>query len=468
MRRRVKSGASPTFRKDMANNTQGFSSTFGAIMAAAGSAIGLGNIWRFPYICGKYGGGAALVLYLLFVFVIGMTLLLSELVIGRRSGHAAVMAYATLKPKRPQWRYIGLFGVVTCFLILAIYYVISGWTLNYFWESVNGTLSHITSGTFDAHFSSFASSAAMPLVCLLVFAAINLIIILCGVQNGIEKVSKLLMPLLLALVVLLCVRSLTLPGASQGLYYLFHPDFSLLTAEGVLAILGQALFSLSVGMGVMVAYGSYLPKGDNLFRSAMWITACDTAIAILAGVAIFPAVFATGQDPAGGPGLVFIVLPSVFNSLGTVGSILFGGAFFLLLAVAALTSSISLLEGITMGFGEMLGTGRKRTSLVMSVGLVLLGIVIAFSYEEGLFSSFRPGGMTLFDWFDKLSGSYLPPMCALLTIVFFGWFMPKDDIHDELSNHGKERTSWFGVFYYVLVRFVAPLALLVVLIGGIF
>ena len=189
MRRRVKSGASPTFRKDMANNTQGFSSTFGAIMAAAGSAIGLGNIWRFPYICGKYGGGAALVLYLLFVFVIGMTLLLSELVIGRRSGHAAVMAYATLKPKRPQWRYIGLFGVVTCFLILAIYYVISGWTLNYFWESVNGTLSHITSGSFDAHFSSFASSAAMPLVCLLVFAAINLIIILCGVQNGIEKVS---------------------------------------------------------------------------------------------------------------------------------------------------------------------------------------------------------------------------------------------------------------------------------------
>ena len=435
-------------------------------MAAAGSAIGLGNIWRFPYICGKYGGGAALVLYLFFVFLIGMTLLISELVIGRRSGHAAVMAYSTLKPKRPQWRYIGLFSVITCFLILAIYYVISGWTLNYFWESVTGTLSHIGNSDFGSHFSGFASSMAMPVICLVIFAVINLVIILGGVQNGIEKMSKLLMPLLLVLVLLLCVRSLTLPGASQGLSYLFKPNFSLLTSEGVLAILGQALFSLSVGMGVMVAYGSYMPKDDSIFKSAMWITACDTAIAILAGVAIFPAVFATGQDPAGGPGLVFIVLPAVFNSLGSLGSILFGGAFFLLLAVAALTSSISLLEGITMGFGEMLGSNRRRTSIVFSVGLLIVGTVIVFSFEGGVFSGFMPGGMNLFDWFDKLSGSYLPTICALLTIIFFGWFMKKEDIHDELSNRGKLSTSWFGVYYHVLVRFVAPIALLIVLLQG--
>ena len=289
-------------------------------MAAAGSAIGLGNIWRFPYICGKYGGGAAIIVYLLFVFLIGMVLLMSELVIGRRTGHTPMRAYEELRPKHRNWRYVGLLGLITSFLILCIYFVISGWTLNYFWESVSGTLASIADGDFAAHFAAFASSPVAPVVCLVIFAALTLVIILGGVQNGIEKVSKILMPILLVLVVLLCVRSLTLPGASKGLAYLFSPDFSQLTTEGVLAILGQALFSLSVGMGVMIVYGSYLPKNDGIFKSAMWITVCDTAIAILAGVAIFPAVFASGQDPAGGPSLVFNVLPVVFNSMGQVGS----------------------------------------------------------------------------------------------------------------------------------------------------
>ncbi|MBR1549915.1 MAG: sodium-dependent transporter [Bacteroidales bacterium] len=451
----------------MAENKTGFSSSFGAIMAAAGSAIGLGNIWRFPYICGKYGGGAALILYIAFVFLIGMTLLLSELVIGRRSGHAAIQAYASLKPKRPQWRYVGVLGVVACVLILSTYMVVSGWTLNYFWESVSGALSSVEDGDYAAHFGAFASSVTAPVACLIVFAVLTLVVVLGGVQSGIEKASKILMPVLLVLVLLLCVRSLTLPGASKGLYYLFHPDFSLLTWEGVLAILGQALFSLSVGMGVMVAYGSYLPKGDNLFRSAMWITGCDTAIAVLAGVAIFPAVFACGQSPEGGPGLVFNVLPVVFNSLGSVGSVVFGGAFFLLLAVAALTSAISLLEGIAAGFSESLHTDHKRTAVVVTVGLMVLGVLIALSFEGGVLSGIRLADMTIFDWFDKLSGAYLPSICALLTILFFGWFMKKDDIEDELSNHGTVRTPWFKVFYYFLVRFVAPLALVVSLVAGI-
>ena len=436
-------------------------------MAAAGSAIGLGNIWRFPYICGKYGGGAAIIVYLLFVFLIGMVLLMSELVIGRRTGHTPMRAYEELRPKHRNWRYVGLLGLITSFLILCIYFVISGWTLNYFWESVSGTLASIADGDFAAHFAAFASSPVAPVVCLVIFAALTLVIILGGVQNGIEKVSKILMPILLVLVVLLCVRSLTLPGASKGLAYLFSPDFSQLTTEGVLAILGQALFSLSVGMGVMIVYGSYIPKGDGLFKSAMWITVCDTAIAILAGVAIFPAVFAFDQSPDGGPGLVFNVLPVVFNSMGNVGSIVFGGAFFLLLAVAALTSAISLLEALT-AWGADYGKSRKRSAIILSVVLVLVAVVASFSFDGGILNDNKLAGMSFFDWLDKLTGSYLPPICALLTIIFFGWFMKKDDIHDELSNHGVLKISWFKVFYHILARYVAPAALLVSLVAGIF
>lgn len=451
----------------MANNNSGFSSSFGAIMAAAGSAIGLGNIWRFPYICGKYGGGAAIILYLFFVFFIGMTLLLSELVIGRRTGHTPMKAYASMQPRRTLWRYVGLLGLVTCFLILSIYLVISGWTLNYFWESVTGSLYSLAGSDFAAHFAGFASSSVAPVVCLLIFLALTLLVILGGVQNGIEKVSKVLMPVLLVLVLLLCVRSLTLPGASKGLHYLFHPDFSLLTWEGVLAILGQALFSLSVGMGVMIVYGSYIPKNDNLFKSAMWITVCDTAIAVLAGVAIFPAVFSCGQDPAGGPGLVFNVLPVVFNSMGKLGSIVFGGAFFLLLAVAALTSAISLLEALTAS-GSDYGRNRRTSAIVISVATALVAVLAAFSFDGGILSSFRLTGMTFFDWLDKLTGSYLPPICALLTIIFFGWYMKKNVIYDELSNHGTLPTPWFRVFYAFLVRILAPVALVLVLAGTLF
>ena len=261
-------------------------------MAAAGSAVGLGNIWRFPYICGQYGGAACLFVYLLFVFLIGMVLLMTEFVIGRRSGFSPEKAFPALCPKRPAWKLVGLYGMFTCFLILSIYLVISGWTLGYFWESVTGTLASIADDGFKGHFDAFVASSWKPVVFLVIFLIFTLLVILGGVQKGIEKVSKLLMPILLVLVLLLCVRSLTLPGASKGLDYLFHPDFSQLTWDGILAILGQALFSLSVGMGAMIVYGSYIPRDSNILKNAMWITVCDVSIAVLAGIAIFPAVFA--------------------------------------------------------------------------------------------------------------------------------------------------------------------------------
>ena len=442
----------------MANNKTGFTSSFGVVMA-------LGNIWRFPYICGQYGGAACLFVYLLFVFLIGMVLLMTEFVIGRRSGYAPEKAFPALCPKRPAWKLVGLYGMFTCFLILSIYLVISGWTLGYFWESVTGTLASISNDGFADHFASFAASPWKPVVFLTVFLVFTLLVILGGVQKGIEKVSKLLMPILLVLVLLLCVRSLTLPGASKGLDYLFHPDFSQLTWEGTLAILGQALFSLSVGMGAMIVYGSYIPRDSNILKTATWITVCDVVIAVLAGIAIFPAVFAAGQDPAGGPGLVYQVLPVVFNSMGKVG-ILFAVVFFLLLTLAALTSAISLLETLTAWLADK-GMKRNVAAVLVSVSEVVLAVIVAYSFSGGPLSGIVVGGMNLFDWIDKLTGAYLPPIGALLTVIFFGWVMKKEDIYDELSNHGVLKVSWFKVFYHILVRFVAPAALIVSLVAGI-
>ncbi len=449
----------------MANNKTGFTSSFGVVMAAAGSAVGLGNIWRFPYICGQYGGAACLFVYLLFVFLIGMVLLMTEFVIGRRSGFAAEKAFPALYPKRPSWKIVGLFGMFTCFLILSIYLVISGWTLGYFWESLTGTLASIADDGFKAHFEAFVASPWKPVVFLVLFLIFTLLVILGGVQKGIEKVSKLLMPILLVLVLLLCVRSLTLPGASKGLAYLFHPDFSLLTWDGILAILGQALFSLSVGMGAMIVYGSYIPRDSNILKNAMWITVCDVSIAVLAGIAIFPAVFAADQDPADGPGLVYQVLPVVFNSMGTVGQV-FAVLFFLLLVLAALTSAISLLETLTAWLADK-GMKRIVAAVIITLLEVVLGVFVAYSFTGGPLSDITPGGKNFFDWVNDLTGAYLPPIGALLTVIFFGWVMKKEDIYDELSNHGVLKVSWFKVFYHILVRFVAPAALLVSLVASI-
>ncbi|MDO4218326.1 MAG: sodium-dependent transporter [Bacteroidales bacterium] len=445
----------------MATNTKrGFNSTFGAIMAAAGSAMGLGNMWRFPYICGKYGGGAFLMVYIFFIFAIGMVLMMSEFIIGRRTRQSPLRAFITLKPQQPKWRIVGVLGLLTCFLVLAVYLVISGWTVNYFWESLTGQLSAVGDGAYESHFMDFASSAIAPVVCLLIFLAINVVVVLGGVEKGIERVSKLLMPVMVVLLAILCVRSLTLEGASEGLRYLFYPDFNFLSGEGVLAALGQALFSLSVGLGVMIVYGSYLPAKDNLLTTSLWIVVCDLSVSILAGIAIFPAVFSCGLTPAEGPGLVYQVLPVVFNSMGSFGRVA-AILFFLLLALAALTSAISLLEALTAGLSEG-GMKRGKAVALVSIGSAVLASLASFSFGNGLLSNWH-----LFVILDKLTGTYMLAIGALLTVIFVGWFMKRDDIYDELSNHGTLKVGYFKVFYYFLIRVLAPIALLVVLIAGI-
>lgn len=434
-------------------------------MAAVGSAVGLGNIWRFPYVCGKYGGGAFLLVYLAFVFLLGMTIMLSEFIIGRRAQHGPALAYSTLTPQHKNWRWVGALGILTCFFIVSQYFVLSGWTVGYFIQSLTGDLANLgtDASAILRHFNGFSSASVAPITYIIVFGIITTIIILCGVQKGIEGVSKMLMPLLVILLLVLCVRSITLPNASKGIEYLFTPDFSKLTGEGVLAALGQALFSLSVGMGVMVVYGSYINQDDHLLKTTLWITISDTLIAILAGIAIFPAVFSYGFDPAGGPGLVFCVLPNVFNSMGR-GTILFSSIFFLFLAVAALTSAISLLEAITSWGCERFNWNRSRATTTVASATIALSIVLSLS--NGGIPSLKLFGKSLFDIIDGANSIYLPPISALATMIFLMWIVKPSDIKDELSNHGTLSIQYYPVFRF-LARYIVPIALLVTLITGI-
>lgn len=455
----------------MSQEPKSFSSNLGAIMAAVGSAVGLGNIWRFPYICGKYGGGAFLLVYLVFVFLLGSVLMMSELVIGRRSRRTPASAYAMLAPKRQKglWIGFGLLCIVTCFFILSQYLVLSGWTTGYVWHSLSGSLAALgtDTGAIADFFQVFSTGGWSPVWFMVLFSALVMVVILGGVQKGVELASKVLMPVLVVLIVVLCVRSLTLPGSIRGVEYLFSPDFSKLGAEGILAALGQALFSLSVGMGVMLVYGSYLPADDNIFKTAMWITVCDTLIALMAGLAVFPAVFSCGFDPAGGPGLVFCVLPNVFNSMGATG-LVFSIVFFVLLLVAALTSAISLLECLTACICEASPRARRwQGAAVIFVLTTALGAVFTLSFSH--LSHVRLAGLSLFDFIDRINSIYLPPICALGTVLFFGWVMPEADILSEWYAGiapDKQKPRLYAVVRF-LARYVAPLALLVVIITGI-
>ena len=434
----------------------------GAIVAAAGSAIGLGNIWRFPYTVGQNGGGAFLLLYILFVFFLGLPIMMSEFVIGRRSQRNTVGAFRQLGPQYKRWTFVGVLGIVAAFLIYSFYSTVAGWTLNYVFLSGSGQLSGRTPDEVSQVFASFTSGTAAPLVCQLAFILLTAAVVLLGVQKGIEKCTKILMPLLLVLMLLLCVRSLTLRGSSAGLAFLFEPDFSKLTWSSVLSALGQALFSLSIGMGALVTYGSYIRKEDNLFKTGVCVAGADTLIALLSGIAIFPAVFAFGMSPASGPSLVYEVLPNVFGSM-PMGA-LFAVLFFLLLSIAALTSTISLLEIVVLWAVEELHMKRVTATFLVSLLVFALGTVCTLSF--GPFADMQIMGKTFFECLDHLTATYMMPIGALCIILFLGWRYPKAEVFDELTNQGRLKAGYFRVYYFVL-RFFAPIALFIILIMGI-
>lgn len=434
----------------------------GAIVAAAGSAIGLGNIWRFPYTVGQNGGGAFLLLYILFVFFLGLPIMMSEFVIGRRSQRNTVGAFRQLGPQYKRWTFVGVLGIVAAFLIYSFYSTVAGWTLNYVFLSGSGQLSGRTPEEVSQVFASFTSGTAAPLVCQLAFILLTAAVVLLGVQKGIEKCTKILMPLLFVLMLLLCVRSLTLKGSSAGMAFLFEPDFSKLTWSSVLSALGQALFSLSIGMGALVTYGSYIRKEDNLFKTGVCVAGADTLIALLSGIAIFPAVFAFGMSPASGPSLVYEVLPNVFGSM-PMGA-LFAVLFFLLLSIAALTSTISLLEIVVLWAVEELHMKRVTATFLVSLLVFALGTVCTLSF--GPFADMQIMGKTFFECLDHLTATYMMPIGALCIILFLGWRYPKAEVFDELTNQGRLKAGYFRVYYFVL-RFLAPIALFIILIMGI-
>ncbi len=447
----------------MEKNTRGFTSNIGAILAAAGGAVGLGNIWRFPYMLGQNGGGAFLLVYVFFVILIGVPLMMTEFIIGRRAQSNVVGAYRKLSHGSKGWMMLGVFGIVAAFLIYAFYSVVAGWTLNYIVMACGGKLTGKDPAAITQLFQNFTQGSFWPLLYQGVFLALTGSVIVMGVQKGIEKVSKILMPILFILLTLMCVRSLTLgSGAREGLKFLFQPDFSKLNGSSILAALGQSFFSLSIGMGAMVTYGSYIRKEDKLFNTSLWIAGCDSLVAILAGIVIFPAVFAFGMNPASGPELVYIVLPNVFNSMpaGTLFAII----FFVLLGIAALTSTISLLEILVAFAVEELQWKRSTASIVSTLLVFVIGAFCNLSF--GPLKDATIFGKTIFELFDLITASYLMPIGALLMTLFLGWFYPKVEVKDELSNGGTLKVKAFELYYFVL-RFIAPIALIIIIISGI-
>ena len=451
----------------MASSDRGqWSSRFGFILAAAGSAIGLGNIWRFPYSAGEGGGGIFVLLYLFFVIAIGIPVQFAELSVGRTTKRNPVGAFKALAPKS-FWPIVGGLGVLTGFGILAFYSVIAGWTVGYLYQAVSGGLGSITSA--DASGVLFGQITQDPLVAIgltAVFLILTVVVVRGGVAGGIERIAKILMPVLFALLVLLAITAMSLPGGMDGVSYLFAPDFSELNFTVVMGALGQALFSLSLGMGAMITYGSYFPDDANLWQSGVLVAICDTVIAILAGLIIFPALFSQGMDPQAGPGLVFITLPTIFSAM-PAGQIV-GIAFYFLLAIAALTSTISLLEVVVCYFVDERGWTRNKAAWFMGGVCLLLAIPSALS--QGAVPALGANG--IFGAWDFLTlnnniwGNYSLSIGAIMICLFVGWKwgVPKALEALELGPHPMPATPVWAF----LVKFICPLAVLAVLLFVIF
>lgn len=436
-----------------------FGSRLGFVLAAAGSAIGLGNIWRFPYVAGENGGGAFVLVYLIFVAAIGLPVLLCEVALGRKTQRNPVGAFKAIVPEG-WWPAVGGLGVLTGFVILSYYSVIAGWTLGYVFKAATGAFSgRINKAQSNQIFSSLIENPLLAMGLAVLFLLCTVLVVRGGVSHGIERAAKILMPVFFLLLVGLTVRSITLPGAREGIHFLMHTDFSKLSPGVIAAALGQALFSLSLGMGAMVTYGSYLPKKENLPVSAATVAGFDTLIALLGGFMIFPALFAAGVQPDAGPKLVFVVVPTIFNSMPMGG--LFAVLFYFLLAIAALTSTISLLEVVTAYFVDERGWSREKAVWSIAAGTVVLAIPSALSFGAvGFFTTFIGKAGGFLDMLDMLFGNIALSLGALLISVFVGWRWGMRGALEEIRAGGGLPAP---VLWSSMVRFLCPMAVVVVL-----
>ncbi|MCF8338966.1 MAG: sodium-dependent transporter [Bacteroidales bacterium] len=432
-----------------------FGSKIGVIAAAAGSAIGLGNIWKFPYITGENGGGAFLLVYLACIALIGLPIMLAEFSLGRKANRNVFGAFKKLAPNTG-WYWSGVLFNTAAFTIMSYYAVVAGWIFAYIPRSISGALS---GQNFNEAFSNLNSSTVEPLIWSFVVLGLTIFFIHSGIKKGIEKYTKILMPILLVLMIILMIRSVTLPGAMEGIDFLFAPNFSALTPGGVLEALGHAFFSLSLGMGVMMTYGSYIQKQENLQTTSLQVVIADTAIALMAGVIIFPAVFAYDLEPSSGPGLIFITLPGVFNAMQ--GGIIFQTLFFILIGIAALTSTMSLVEVVASSVTEQLGISRNK-GILMIAGLMAL-LIIPNSLSYGAMSDVTLFGHTVFGVFDFLASNIFLPVGGLMIALFLGWFYKLKNIRSEITNEGKYRFRLAGVYNY-LIKYIAPVAIVIILL----
>jgi len=432
-----------------------FGGKISAVLVAAGSAVGLGNIWRFPYVAGENGGGAFLIIYILCILIMGLPLMIAEFSIGSASRHNAVGAFRTLGHRR--WGCIGYIGILASVLILGFYLVVAGWTAEYTIHSLTDDLVRQSDPTFHQRsFEAFITHPWKPIFYSTLFAVATHIIIVLGVKQGIERASKVMMPLLFLFLIILAIHSMLMPGGMEGIRFFLTPDFSKVTPSSVLVALGQAFFSLSIGLGTMITYGSYFKPKTRVQDTAIEVSAIDTMVAMLAGLMVFPAVFSAGIEPGAGPSLVFITLPSIFSSMPL--SQLWSSLFFLLLVIAALTSTISLHEAITAYMHEEWKLTRRSAACITTVLTALLGALASLSL--GMLDHWRIAGLNIFDALDYVTANIMLPMGAMLTCLFAGWCFDKQTFASQLYPSCQPK-PFFGIIRFML-RFCCPIIILLI------
>ena len=445
----------------------GFNSKLGVILAAAGSAIGLGNIWKFPYETGQNGGGAFLLIYLLCVIVFGMPLLMTEILIGRKAGQSSFSAFRAISGNN-RWQWLGWWSAVTVLILTGFYFVVTGWCVNYLYEAILNSYAGMGTEELMTHFHANMTNAPKMIICSIFPVLCTAAILWFGVSRGIERLSKILMPLLLIMMILMTIRVLLLEGSGEGLRFFFTPDFSHITPSVVMEAAGQCFFSLSVGLGLMITYGAYMPKDQDVTKTSFQVILLDTLVAVLAGVIIFPAVFAFGFDPAEGPELVFVVLPAVLQHMSFTW--LSGVVFFTLLFVAALTSTISLMEVIVASIMEI--SRRKaqtcmsrQKSVLIATALICMVATVYILSMTGVWSDLQLFGHNLFELSDTLVTNYMMPLSALAMSLFIGWFMPLKD--NDLVPHSQRRYKQLlrPAFIFSL-RWIVPIAIFLIFLNG--
>ena len=449
----------------MKTEREHFSSRFAVIMAMAGSAIGLGNIWRFPYMVGQYGGAAFIIVYIICCFLVSLPIFLSESIIGRRGGSDIYGAMKKLSPGT-RWKWAGLITIISPVLILSYYSVVGGWSVEYLFKSLAFEFNNTPSERIPSLFSMFISSTWEPVIMHTIFLGATAGVILGGVKKGIERFTKITIPLLFFLILIILTYSMSLPGASKGIDYLVKPDFSKLSAEAVAAAMGQSFFSMSLGVGTILIYASYISKKENILVSGVGTAVSDLIFALLAGFAIMPAVFASGVEPDAGPGLVFQTLPFIFNKMGAgvpwVSAVI-AIVFFVTILVAALTSSISMMEAAVAYLVDEKKMKRNKATAVIFIVAWSIGVLCSLSF--GPLSGLKILGETIFNFLDKLVSNYLMAIGGLIFTIFVGWVMDRSSVYDELVSGGAAKTNrpLLGSVYF-LIRYVAPIAIVVIFV----